>query len=146
MARIILRAMFILSISLNIAWVAFMFSHPSEKGEIQLNLTDQQKKKVNKIHMEIHRENESVKAKIIEHQKDLLYALKEKEIDREKVGKCLDQISSLQKKIQQNTVKEIIQIKKYLDSDQCDCLLKGLGKKLSQVSKPCDKECCRPKK
>jgi Spy/CpxP family protein refolding chaperone len=146
MARIILRMVFILSISFNIAFVIHLLGHTSDRENIQLNMTDRQTEAVTKIHMKLHKENEGIKKEIRECQIELINALKADKVNREIVGKCIEKISILQKKIQQNTIDEIIQVKQYLNDHQCGCLIDGLNLRLSQVSKPCDKECCRPKK
>ncbi len=146
MARIILRVVFILSISFNIAFVIHLLRHTSFKDNIQLNMTNKQTEAVNRIHIKLHEENEGIKKEIRECQIELINALKADKVNREIVGKCIEKISILQKKIQQNTIDEIIQVKKYLNDHQCGCLIDGLNMGLSQASKPCDKECCRPKK
>lgn len=135
-----------LSISFNIAFVTYLQVKSSDKENIQLNMTDKQREVVNRIHLKSHKENEGVKEKIRQCQKELINALTAEKVNRETVSKCIDKISNLQKKIQQNTVDEIIQVKRHLDNHQCNCLVNGLNMKFSQASKPCDRECCKPKK
>jgi len=146
MVRIILRVIFILSVSFNIAFVIHQLGHDSGSENIQLNLSDEQHEAVNGIHLKLHKENEVIKEEIRECQTEMINALKEEKVNREKVAKCIEKISVLQKKIQMNTIDEIIQVKKNLDTHQCNCLIEGINLRLSQVSKACDKECCRPKK
>lgn len=145
MVRIILRLIFILSISFNIAFILHLLGHSPDQKNIQLNMTEKQREYVNRIHLKVHKDNKEIKDRIRQCQKDLMKALKEEELNHEQVSKCIDEINNLQKKIQLNTIEEIIQVKKVLNKHQCDCLIDGLNQRLSQVSKPCDRECCQPK-
>lgn len=146
MARIILRVVFILSISFNIAFLVYILTLPAGQANINLNMTDNQREAVNRIHLKLHKENEGIKKEIRERQIELINALKAEKVNREIVGKCIEKINILQKKIQQNTIDEIIQVKIYLNDHQCDCLIDGLNMKISRASIPCDRECCKPKK
>ena len=117
MFRIILGTAFILSLSFNIAFLIHMFTaHPvhSETAEnhVNLNLSEQQKKLMEPIRLKMHKENEAVKKQIVKCQEKLMAALKTEPVDKEAINQCIEHISDLQKKIQLNTIEEIIQVKK----------------------------------
>ncbi len=147
MAKVILRVLFILSVSLNIAFAIHLLTvrpvEPEEKG-IDLNLSETQQGQLKGIHLKIHHENEALRKKIAECQKRVMTALKSERVDKEKINLCLERISALQKKIQKNTVEEIIQVKQVLDPHQCNCLFEGLDVKVHH--NPCTRECCNLQK
>ena len=64
MVRIILRVIFILSISFNIAFVIHLLGHSPDQKNMQLNLTEEQREVVNRIHLNLHKENEGIKKEI----------------------------------------------------------------------------------
>ena len=146
MMRGIIRVFFILSISLNIAFAVYLFSSATTKENNNLQLTAPQIKVVKEIRQNVHQENEKIKKEIIQCQKDMLVALKKEKVNKETISQCIDKISNLQKKIQLNTIDEILQVKEKLNQHQCNCLIDDLGTKLSQTSKGCSKECCNPTK
>ena len=112
MARIILRVIFILSISFNIAFFIHLLGHTPGQKNIQLNMTEEQREVESRIHLKMHKENEGIKKKIRECQTQMIDALKAVKVDRDKIIKCSTKISNLQRQIQLNTVDEIIQVKK----------------------------------
>jgi Spy/CpxP family protein refolding chaperone len=120
--------------------------HPShaetQENLPELNLTNQQKKQMEPIRLKIHKDNEAIKKQIHQCQEKLVAALKTEPVDKQAIYQCIDNISNLQKKIQQNTIEEIIQVRKYMNPDQCNCLIEGLGVSLHQAAKPCDCPYC----
>ena len=142
---------FILSLSFNIAFLIHMItSHPahSEAAEyhMNLNLSEEQKKLMEPIRLKMHRENEAVKKQIMKCQAKLMAALKTEPVDKEAINRCIENISDLQKKIQLNTVEEIIRIRKYMSTEQCNCLIDNLGTAMNQTTKPCNCPHCRSHK
>lgn len=149
--KFILGIIFILSLSLNAAFLINLLTAPTSHGETQenlpgLNLTNQQKKQMEPIRLKIHQENEAIKKQIHQCQEKLVAALKTEPVDKQTIYKCIDNISNLQKKIQKNTVEEIIQVKKYMNPDQCNCLIEGLGAAMHQTAKPCNCPHCQSDK
>jgi hypothetical protein len=150
MIKKILGTIFILSISFNAAFMIHMTSSHSRTEEnnrnIELNLSGHQKKIMEPIRIKMHRENEAIKKQITQCQEKLLVALKTDPVDKDTINDCLENISSLQKKIQQNTIKEIIQIRKFMNPAQCNCLVDSLGAVMNHTSKPCNCPYCKIKK
>jgi Spy/CpxP family protein refolding chaperone len=146
--RLFLRIIFILSLSFNAAFLIQLLSparaHSEAVGEpAALNLSDRQKQRIGPVRMELHKENEAIKQQIVRHQQELLAVLKKEPIDRAEANRCIDKINGLQKKIQQNTVEEIIRIRQYMTDHQCNCLIDGIGAAMQQKSQPCNGDCCR---
>lgn len=148
MGKLIFRFIFILSILLNLSMAVHFFkSNSSSKStEFALNLTKQQKEKMTKIRLVSHKKNEQIKILIKRCQEKMIADLKAEEVNKEKVFAHIRDINTLQEKIQQNTIEEILQVKKFLNHHQCECLLDGLNAKFSAATKICSKECCHPEK
>jgi len=140
MNKKILAIVFVLSLSFNAAFLIYLFTAgPGTPGsELDLNLTEQQKKQMEPIQVKMHLENEAIKKQIAECREELLAALKSDPVDRAAVNTCIENINNLQKKIQHNTVEEIIRIRKYMNPDQCNCLIEGLGAAMDNTSKACN--------
>jgi Spy/CpxP family protein refolding chaperone len=149
--KIIFGIIFILSLSFNAAFLINLITARPDHSETQdtqmsLNLTDEQKKQMEPIRAKMHRENEAIKKQIAQCQEKLLAALKSDPVDRKAINNCLENIGNLQKKIQQNTIEEILQIRKHMNPDQCNCLMEGLGSAMTQSSKPCNCPYCQSHK
>lgn len=145
--KFIFGLVFVLSLSFNAAFLIHHFTVHSSQAETPANqmpmeLTAQQKKKMEPIRLKIHQDNEAIKKQIHQCQEKLLAALKNEPVDKEAVYQCIDNINNLQKKIQKNTVNEIIQIRKYMNPDQCNCLIEGLGVAMHQTTQPCNCPSC----
>jgi Spy/CpxP family protein refolding chaperone len=141
-----IKILFILSVSLNIAFSIHLFtsSADSQADPYALNLSEVQKESAARIRMQNHRANEKLKKEIAMCQEELMALLKAEEVDKEKINGCLEKISSLQRDIQKNTIAEILQLKNVLDTHQCNCLIDGLHSKLQGASAPCTGACCNP--
>ena len=146
--KFIFGLIFVLSLSFNAAFlIHLIIAHPSHAetaaNQMPMDLTDQQKRQMEPIRLKIHKDNETIKKEILQCQEKLLTALKTQPVDKQAIYQCIDNISNLQKKIQQNTVEEIIQIRKYMNPDQCNCLIEGLGAAMHQTVKPCNCPHCK---
>lgn len=132
---------FILSLSLNLAFIVNMLASRGgpvmEDAFAELNLTDRQLKQMEPLRQTIHQKNNAIKNQIAAEQAELLKALRREPADQTTAFQCVDKISELQKKLQQNTVKEIIGIRDYMTPHQCDCLLRNLGAALETSVEPC---------
>lgn len=146
--KIVPGIIFILSISFNVAFIIHLATARSSAGagQIELDLSEQQKKLLEPVRMEMHRENESIKKQISRCQEKLLAALKNEPVDKNTINQCIENISGLQKQIQENTIEEIIRVKKYMNPDQCNCLIDGMGAALNQNAPPCNCPHCRSHK
>ena len=147
-AKFFLGLTFILSLSFNAAFLIHLFTaHPSpsqtEANSMQLHLTEQQKRQIEPLRLKIHKDNEAIKTEIRQCQEKLMAALKTDPLDKQAIYRCIDNINNLQKKIQQNTVEEIIQVSKFMNPDQCNCLIEGLGAAMHQDVKPCNCPHCQ---
>lgn len=142
--KIIAIAVFILSLSINAAFVVHMFStHPETEREgvppsHDLNLTEDQKKQIKPIRSKTQQRNESVKQEMARCKASLLEALRKDPVDRETVYKCIDTISDLQKKVQLNTVEEIIQVRSLMSQHQCNCLINNMAVAMGEAPEPCN--------
>jgi Spy/CpxP family protein refolding chaperone len=149
--KIIFGLIFIISLSFNAAFLIHRFTVHSSHAEtlenqMPMELTEQQKKQMEPIRLKIHQDNEAIKKQIRQCQEKLLTALKNEPVDKQAIYQCIDNINNLQKKIQKNTVEEIIRIRKYMNPDQCNCLIKGLGAAMQQTVKPCNCPHCQSHK
>lgn len=140
---------FIISLSLNAAFIIYLFtpkifSKPETSGsEMILELTEEQKKLLEPAQVKIHRENENIKSRIAQCQQKLLAALKADSIDRTEINNCIENINDLQKKIQQNTIEEILLLRQHMNPDQCNCLMEGLNAAMDNSTTTCDCPHCR---
>lgn len=148
MGKLVFRFIFILSVLLNLSMAVHFFKGnlKTKKAEFALNLTKQQKEKMAMVRLVSHKKNEQIKIQIKRCQEKMITDLKAAEVDKEKVFAHLRDISALQEKIQQNSIEEILAVKKFLQHHQCECLIDGLQAKLSAATKICSKECCHPEK
>jgi len=148
LGKLIFRFIFILSILLNLSMAVHFFksNFNTKSTEFALNLTKQQKERMTKIRLVSHKKNEQIKIQIKRCQEKMIADLKAVEVNKENVFAHIRDINALQEKIQQNTIEEILQVKKFLNHNQCECLIDGLHAKLSAATKICSKECCNPEK
>jgi Spy/CpxP family protein refolding chaperone len=148
--KIIFGIIFTLSLSFNAAYLIHLFTvhgrADASNKQMSLKLTGPQKKAIEPVRARIHRENEAIKKQISQCQEKLLAALKSDPVDKNAINNCLENISSLQKKIQQNTIEEIIHIREHMNPEQCNCLIEGLGSAMAQSSKPCNCPYCQSHK
>jgi hypothetical protein len=147
--HLILKLVFLLSLSLNAAFVIHLFTaHPSSPeptaNPVLLQLSEQQKKQIEPLRLKIHKANEAIKTEIRRCQEKLMETLKTDPIDKQAIYRCIDNINNLQKKIQRNTVEEIIQVGKFMDPGQCNCLMERLGTAMSRGVQPCNCPHCNP--
>ena len=147
MGRIVWRIVFVLSLSLNLAFVgSLVFSDSVAEGQSSsLILSEKQKQEVARIQQIVRQKNESIKRKLFACQRDLLTALNQDHVDKDKITKCIEDISTMQKQIQMNAVDQILQIRQHLDKSQCNCLMKELEAGMAKTGQPCDKDCCQEK-
>ena len=139
MIKKILGIIFILSLSFNAAFIIHLTTSSSkaEASHTKLNLSEHQKKIMEPIRIKMHRENEAIKKQITQCQEKLLAALKTDPVDKDAINGCLENIGNLQKKVQQNTIEEIIRIRKFMNPEQCNCLIDSLGAVMNHTSKSC---------
>ena len=142
MGKIIIRIIVLLSLSLNIVLGYHVLNTP---GQAELNdsleLSKEQESRLNEIHHKMNSSNEKLKHEIADCQKKLVKMLKGTQVDKVKINHCINMISSLQKKLQQNTIDEILKIKTVLNQKQCTCFMDNLDKTVKQSCK----EQCRDK-
>ncbi|MCK4765700.1 MAG: periplasmic heavy metal sensor [Candidatus Aminicenantes bacterium] len=150
MGKIILRLLFILSLSFNIAFTAHLFLSPKksparDESIKELNLTKEQQEKIRSASAAIDRENRELSAKVAECREELLKVLQAREVDKEKASQCIKDISVLQQQIQENTIKKILISKQHLSHEQCRCFMDNIGKKM-HVHPDCCPHDCKEKK
>lgn len=147
---LIIRIIFILSLSFNTAFTIHLFLPAGVQSEaagptVELNLSEHQKKQISPVQEKIHKENEALKQKIATCQNKLLTALKQNPVNRGEVNNCIDEINAYQKQLQKNTIDEIIRIRQYMTDHQCNCLIDGIGAAMQNRTHKCTAGCCSPK-
>lgn len=134
MGRIVWRIVFVVSIGLNAAFLIHLLSGhaglTASSGE--MSLSAQQQNQLQQLRSNYHRLNESVRKEIADCQERMLAELNKEKIDKEQINRCVEKISDLQKKLQQNTVEEIIQVKEFLSPQQCNCLIDQLKSRMKK--------------
>ena len=144
MKQKILFFIFLFSFILNIVFfVRFFFSRNGSIPERSLfnekiNLSEDQKKKIEEESYILKEENEKLELKLSECRSDLYDVLESDTVDKTKVEKCIDDINKIQKKIQMNTIEHLLIYKKHLSKKQCDCFLADFGDKMN-VEHKCEK-------
>jgi Spy/CpxP family protein refolding chaperone len=147
MARISLFFILIVSLSFNIVFSIHFFKKQEKGSKItNLKLMTPQKQKLDELHKNMNRHNKNIKLKIYNCQQELMQILKMDKVDKIKVNKCLDMISTLQKELQKNSVSEILEIKKVLSIEQCECFMRDLHRNIQQnCSEPGSQSTTQPK-
>ncbi|MEN8153384.1 MAG: hypothetical protein ABFR75_05125 [Acidobacteriota bacterium] len=146
MKKRIIFFIFLFSLILNIALVVNIIS--SEKGKSperslfseKINLSDDQKKKIDDESFFLKEENKKLELKLSECRKELYTVLDSDIVDKTRVEKCIDDINRIQKKIQMNTIDHLLIYKKHLSKKQCDCFLADFGEQMD-VEHKCEKNC-----
>ena len=155
-AKFLFGVVFILSLSFNAAFLLHLFtaktpSPPANTAEASLNqlnldLSEEQLKQMEPLRQKLHQENETIKKEMFQCQEKLLAALDSDPPDKAVINTCIENINTLQKKIQQNTIEEIILVRKVMNPEQCNCLMKGLGAAMQQTAAPCNCSHCQSAK
>jgi len=146
MKKKILFFIFLFSLILNLVFfVQILSSGPGSFTEKSLfskkiNLSDDQKKKIEEESSIIKEENEKLELKLSECRKDLYEVLDSETVDKSKVAKCIDDINTIQKKTQMNTIDHLLIYKKHLSKEQCDCFLSDFRDKMN-IGYKCEKNC-----
>ncbi len=134
MGRIVWRIIFVVSIGLNAAFLIHLLSGHAclTASSRELNLSAQQQNQLQQLRLNYHRLNESVRKEIAGCQERMLAELNREKIDKKQINQCIEKIGNLQKKLQQNTVEEIIQVKEFLSPQQCNCLIDQLKTRMKK--------------
>ena len=141
--KLIFRVVLILSLAFNAAAVLHFIRTPStaappaQTQKTPLNLTTQQKQKMEPVRRKLHKQNTEIKKQITTCQQKLLTALNKDPVDKPEVTQCIETISDLQKQLQLNTIEEIIQMKKHMNPTQCTCMINNLDNAINKTNKPC---------
>lgn len=146
MGKLVLRILFILSISFNLAFLGYLILSPQKTAAqdslmIDLHLSHEQAKNIRSASAAIDLENIDLKTKVVECQEELVKVLQDPEVDKEKAFQCIKDINALQQKIQENTLKKILICKEHLSHDQCSCLMDNMCKKMHINPDHCQKHC-----
>ncbi len=143
MRRKILFAVFLFSLIFNIVFVIDLMSDRhlgKAKDGNKIVLTDQQKKKISEESEVILNDNIKLEAELKKCRLDLYNLLNSEQPDKSKIENCINTISEIQKKIQMNTVEQLLIYKKHMNKEQCKCFLKEFGEKMD-VHHKCDENC-----
>jgi len=143
MRRKLLIVVFLFSLVFNTVFVIDLlsgrhFGKPDTDTAIVLN--DQQKKLIRHESEWILSDNIKLEDELKRCRQDLYNLLNSESTDRAGIEKCISTISEIQKKIQMNTVEQLLIYKKHMDREQCKCLLKEFGRKMD-VHHRCGENC-----
>lgn len=143
MRKKIIPLVFIFSLVFNA--VAVIYLLPSKKSvepehAHTYRLNEAQRVKISKESGKFRVENQQLEKELEKCRRDLYNLLNSKENDRKEIEECIATISNIQKKIQMNTVEQLLIYKKHLDEDQCRCFLQEFGNQLN-VHHQCDENC-----
>mgnify|MGYP001044551497 CR=1 FL=1 len=146
MGKIVLRILFILSISFNLAFLGHQLLAPQKSAAQdslmkELHLSHEQAKNIRSASETIDRENAELKAKVVKCREELVNVLQAPAVDKEKAYRCIEGINVLQRTIQENTLKKILIYKEHLSQDQCSCLMDNMCKKMHINPEHCRKHC-----
>ena len=146
MKRALLYGIILFSLVFNVVFIVHLFGmKSSEKNSVsflgeKLNLTAEQKEKIHTQCMPYRTQNDELENKLASKRAEILNLIKSKDIDMKKIEACIDEINSLQKKIQLNVVKQMIVYKSYMNESQCNFIINNLGEKMD-IAHVCDENC-----
>ncbi len=142
MKRKLFFLFFLFSFIFNIVFILHLRSdrHTDNKKLPAFHLNDFQKKKINEESSEIINDNIKLENELAKCRQDLYNLLNSEDNDKVKIEECINTISNIQKKIQLNTIDQLLIYKKHMDKEQCKCFLKEFGKNMN-VHHKCDENC-----
>jgi uncharacterized membrane protein len=151
MKRFLFLVVLILSLSFNVAFVSHLITdQENHKSSVvrhkSLDLSKEQSKKIHKDTLALGQKNLELKKEVQKCRKDLLSLLSGTEVDKDKLRLCIEKISTLQKKIQANTIKKLLIYKKHLSHNQCKCMFECLGVEMNLKPFSCKKKYCPQEK
>jgi len=135
--------LFLFSVVFNGVAVVYLLSSKKNAAPAQIrtyHLSESQHQKIRKESEGFLKENRQLEKELEICRQDLYNLLNSEESDRGKIEDCITAISSIQKKIQMNTVEQLLIYKKHLDEEQCRCFLKEFGTQM-KVHHSCDENC-----
>jgi len=143
MKKKILPLIFIFSFIFNVVAVVYLLpgrpgKDPAHSHSYHLDHT--QKMKIHKESRGFIVENEQLEKELGKCRQELFNLLNSENIDRTKIEECISTISQIQKKIQLNTVEQLLIYKKHMDEEQCRCFLQEFGENM-KVLHTCDENC-----
>jgi len=148
MKKRIFLILFLFSLVFNVLAVVYLLSNRSDDKRVHahsFHLNESQKEKINKESEGILHENVKLESELEKCRQDLYNLLNSEENDRSKIEECINTISDIQKKIQLNTVDQLLIYKKHMNEEQCKCFLTEFGENMN-VNHKCDENCSCNKK
>lgn len=142
MKRKLFFLFFLFSFIFNIIFILHLRSdrHSDNNSMPAFQLNDFQKKKITEESSEIIGENTKLENELAKCRQELYNLLNSDETDKKEIEKCIVTISDIQKKIQMNTVDQLLIYKKHMTKEQCKCFLKEFGENMN-VHHQCDENC-----
>jgi len=141
MKKRIFVILFLFSFIFNVIAVVYLLSTRTDSDPAHsFFLNESQKQKINKESGDILQENVKLEGELEKCRQDLYNLLNSEDNDRTKIEGCISTISDIQKKIQMNTVEQLLIYKKHMDEEQCRCFLKEFGENMN-VHHECDENC-----
>ena len=139
----ILFSVFLFSLIFNVVFIVHTLSdrHSGvENTSPGFVLDESQKEKITEESAGILEENVKFEGELKKCRQDLYNLLNSEVPDKKEIEKCITTINEIQKKIQMNTVEQLLIYKKHMTEDQCKCFLKEFGDKMN-VHHQCDENC-----
>jgi len=143
MKKRIFVLLFLFSFIFNVIAVVYLLSTRTDSEPVQahsFHLNESQKQKIKNESSDILQENVKLEGELEKCRQDLYNLLNSEDNDRTKIEECISTISNIQKKIQMNTVEQLLIYKKHMDEEQCKCFLKEFGENMN-VHHQCDENC-----
>ena len=140
MKRKLFIVLFLFSLTFNVVFIFHLLSDRHSSGNSTANaflLDDSQKKKIAEESSGILSENVKLENGLERCRQDLYNLLNSEETDKKEIEKCITTINDIQKKIQMNTVEQLLIYKKHMTDEQCKCFLKEFGENMN-ITHKCD--------
>ncbi|MEN8221805.1 MAG: hypothetical protein ABFR36_00990 [Acidobacteriota bacterium] len=143
MKKKIFIGFFLFSFIFNVVAVVYLLSLRKIENNEKVHtfqLNESQKHKITRESEGILNENIKLENELERCRQDLYNLLNSENNDRAKIEECITTISDIQKKIQLNTVEQLLIYKKHMNKEQCKCFLKEFGENMN-VHHKCDENC-----
>ena len=133
MGKIALRVIFLISLSLNLAFLALHLPGRTAKTASfapEMQLSAAQVQQLQAVRGKTTPQYTALRERLAERQAQLINLLNTPQIDRPAVEECLAGINDLQSRLQKLAVEEIMQCKGVLDHKQCRCMLEASARRM----------------
>ena len=125
---------FLFSLVFNVVFILDLlsdkhFGKAAASGSVELSAP--QKKSIQYESAGLESENASLEKELEVCRRDLYSLLESRDTDRAKIRDCIETINEIQKKIQLNTIDQLLIYKKHMTPEQCRCFFRDFGQNLN---------------